>query len=358
MKIINIFLDHQNQHLKQKLDNYHQILNIHDLEIINITNKYYNINNLNLVNASANHKIVGLNKYNYFAIQKLIKTIKECKADIILAYDKKSALLSKYINKKLSVNIPIITICEEYINNDIIGSHSLIISVKKLKKPALEQGQKPHTIYHIPNITNHKKPLIKYKKYYKTPIIGFIGNLNNNKNLTILIESLATLKERSIILKLKIAGIGKQKQLIEDLVIEKNLEKQVKFLGWVKKKESFFSNIDLCYFGSYQEYCTLPLIEAINYAKPIIAMQNAATEEIIQNQHSGIIIPTNNSKILAEALVKLSTDQKSAKEYSNNAFKDINKKFNPQIISEKLINCLNESWLKNKEEHRSSQNIA
>ena len=172
MKIINIFLDHKNAHLKERLNNYHHIFNIHELEIINITNKYNKIDDLTSFNTAINYQIIGLSKYNYFAINKAIKIITNSKADIILAHDKKSALLGKYLNLKLNIKIPIITICEEYINNDIISYDSLIITTRKLKTSALEYGQQPHTIYHIPNITIHNQPIIKHKNYYKTPIIG------------------------------------------------------------------------------------------------------------------------------------------------------------------------------------------
>ena len=356
MKIINIFLDNKDLNLEQKISNFNQILNIDELEIINITSKYIKIKNLNSLQSLATYQIMNLNKYNYFAIQKLVKIINENKADIILAYDKKSCLLSKYLNKKLHIKIPIMSICAEYPINDFIGSDSIITPIKQLKKLALEQGQKPHTIYHIPNIINQQTPLIKERKFYKTPIIGFIGNINNNKNLTLLIEALALLKEKSINLKLKVAGTGTKQQKIEDLVISKNLEKQVKFLGWVSKKKNFFNNIDLCYFASYKEYSTLPLIEAINYAKPIIAINNAAVEEIIEHQHTGIIIKENHPEILAKTLELLINDEKLAKKYGLNALKQFNKKFAPKIISEKLINCLNESWLKNKEKYRANNN--
>ena len=123
--------------------------------------------------------------------------------------------------------------------------------------------------------------------------------------------------------------------------VYKKPTKTSKILGWVKNKSNFFSNIDLCYFNN-QEYCTLPLIEAINYMKPIIAIQNIATEEIIKHQYNGIIVP-NDSEKLAEELANLWANEKLAQQYSIRAFHDSYKKLNPMLISEKLVNCLNES---------------
>ena len=354
MRVINILLNSQDYYKQQRFYNYDKFLKTHDIKVLNITNKCNKENDHSIIAKENIIKLFSFNKYDIIAIKKLQNIICKYQADIIIAHDKKALSLSKYANKLFNNSIPIIGVCSDKIISPFIGLDSLIIPLDILRKNLLEQGQTPRTIYYIPDTIYRDINITLVNNFHKTPIIGLIGNLQTNKSLHKLIESLTILKNESIAYKVKIVQTGKLQKTLEDLVISANLQKKVSFVENINKKKHFFNKIDICYFFSDTEYYTSTLLQAISFKKPIITAKNYASGEIIKHKDNGLIFSNHDPKVIAEALKELMQNQELAKIYSNNAYTQLESRLNPDRVSEKLVNCLNEIWLRNKEKQRYS----
>ena len=356
MNIINILLNQKDYNQEYRFYNYYKALQKHNVKVLNITNKYTQISDYQKIDKKHILKLFNFNKYDIFAIKKLQNIIHTHQADIIIAHDEKAISLSKYANKIFNNSIPIVGICNNQIINPLIGLNSIIISLESSRKELLEKGQTPRTIYYIPDTIYNDINNKLTTNFHKTIIIGLIGNSKLNISLDKLIIALVNLKNKSIKYKIKITQIGKAEKTLKNLIIKHNLQKQVSFLDKTNTKHQFFNKIDICCFLSDIEYSTLPLLNAIKYKKPIVTVKNHASEQIIKNHNDGIIVAKDNYTELTTALETLIKNQELAKTYSNNAFTKLTSQLNPNRVSEKLINCLNEIWLKNKERKRNANN--
>ena len=83
--------------------------------------------------------------------------------------------------------------------------------------------------------------------------------------------------------------------------------KSIQWLGTVKdkNKKNFFSNIDVLCIPSLEESASLVLLEAASAGLAIITTERNGACNIIKNQSDSIIIPTNESCNLYNAMCKL-----------------------------------------------------
>jgi glycosyltransferase involved in cell wall biosynthesis len=70
-----------------------------------------------------------------------------------------------------------------------------------------------------------------------------------------------------------------------------------------------------------QVECPLTLLEAMAMEKPIVTTKVGAIPELISNEQNGLIIPSNEPKILASSVRRLLIDRDFAVEIGRNALK-------------------------------------
>ena len=82
-------------------------------------------------------------------------------------------------------------------------------------------------------------------------------------------------------------------------------------------------------------------IESMAYGKPVIGTNIGGTPEQIIHNHSGILIPPNDPKSMAEAIFKLLEDSILRKEIGENAKHRFNQFFGFDEYYEKLMKYYN-----------------
>jgi glycosyltransferase involved in cell wall biosynthesis len=79
------------------------------------------------------------------------------------------------------------------------------------------------------------------------------------------------------------------------------------------------------------------LLEAMSYGKPVIASNVGGITDIVIDQKNGFLVPPANSEMLAQALVKMTSDKELRKALGSRARKTVDEKFNWDRIVKKLI---------------------
>ncbi len=119
---------------------------------------------------------------------------------------------------------------------------------------------------------------------------------------------------------LTLIGKGPEREKLERLIKEHELEGFVKIINWLPQSEIFeaYRKADIFLFPSH-EGAGMVIPEALSYHLPVICLDNIGPGELM-DKHSGIKIPyTTYEKTLshlANALHKLSRDSSVLKQYS------------------------------------------
>jgi len=104
-----------------------------------------------------------------------------------------------------------------------------------------------------------------------------------------------------------IAGDGRLRKELEERVVRLGLQGRVTFLGWVgdSEKDSALRNCDVFCLPSSFDSFGMGFIEAMAYGKPVIALAEGPTLDVVPNEKCGILVPPEDTSAVASALERL-----------------------------------------------------
>lgn len=120
--------------------------------------------------------------------------------------------------------------------------------------------------------------------------VGMVACLKPQKNPIDFIRlAEAICKKRSNAVFLSV-GDGALRGKMQSLIYKKNLQKQVRLCGWRRDMGDMFSLFDIIVLPSLWEGLPIALLEAMSFAKPVVAYNSDGTGEIIRQGENGYLI--------------------------------------------------------------------
>ena len=189
-----------------------------------------------------------------------------------------------------------------------------VIPTKSMKEYLDEKYKRSENIQYqiVPNavldknLISKSKELVKHKWYNNERIfvITAVGRLTNQKDFTNLINAFALAAGSLDFIRLVIIGSGEQKELLQSLVEDFNLESKVEFLGFQSNPYKFMNASDLFVMSSKWEGPGHVLIEALATGCPVITTNcPIGPADSIQNGEFGELVEVGNSKALSESIL-------------------------------------------------------
>lgn len=162
-------------------------------------------------------------------------------------------------------------------------------------------------------------------------VIIHISNFREVKNIPDVVKSFKIVLQ-SMDAKLLLVGEGPEKENIEKLVEELNLEKHVIFTGKRSDMAELLAFSDLMFHLSEKEAFGLVLLEALACGVPSVATNIDGIPEVIENNVNGFLVPFGDVEAAAEKGVQLLQDEQLQALFKENGFKTVREKFNSTKI--------------------------
>lgn len=255
----------------------------------------------------------------------------------------------------------------------VLSRADKIVAISKLVKEDLEknyrvESEKVEVIYNVCPIDEIQKKMFmkldsKEDEFYQK---GFnlitCGRLVEQKGQWHLIRVINKLLKKYPDLKLSILGQGELEDKLKKLVLDYNIENNVRFLGYQKNPYKFLIRADIFIFSSIYEGLGNTLLEVLACKVPIISSNcvagpceildkslNVDTKEIILGEY-GILIPAFKNDNF-DAISELNYEEKVLEELIDNI---MNKKINiekyKEVSQQRIIDFSEENikkaWLK------------
>ncbi|WP_191907016.1 glycosyltransferase [Adhaeribacter soli] len=166
-----------------------------------------------------------------------------------------------------------------------------------------------------------------YQKQGSEIIIGNAGRLTAQKGQEYLIQMAQVLKARQVNFKLLIAGEGKLKQPLTELIRQQNLENEITLLGHVEDMAGFLNSLDVFVFPSLFEGSANTLIEVLHQGIPSVAFNISSNPEIIEHGKTGFLATPFSAEEMAAYVMQLTTDAAFRQEIVQNGKQLIREKF-------------------------------
>jgi len=134
-------------------------------------------------------------------------------------------------------------------------------------------------------------------------LIGTVGRLQAEKDQTTLIKAFAQVyasAEKNI--KLLLIGDGPDKPQLEALVTENVLTDHVIFLGARNDIPELFSKLDIFVLPSRGEGISNTILEAMASGLPVIATRVGGNPELVEENKTGMLVPSDHPEKMANAL--------------------------------------------------------
>lgn len=119
-----------------------------------------------------------------------------------------------------------------------------------------------------------------------------VGELNKNKNHEVIIKAVAKLNNHNIYYL--ICGQGPLENYLKQTIIELNIEKQVKLLGFRKDINEIYKAADVFVFPSYREGLPVSLMEAMASGLPVICSNIRGNTDLIEDGKGGYLVVPND----------------------------------------------------------------
>jgi len=162
----------------------------------------------------------------------------------------------------------------------------------------------------------------RYRINEETVVIGHIGRLAKEKNLSFLAGAVARYMKENAKACFVVAGQGNAEQNIREIFCENNIEDRLimpgNFIG--AELADCYAAADIFVFASHSETQGLVLAEAMAAATPVIALSASGVNDVMKDRANGIKLAADASEEeFAAALADALDDRPRLETWSRNA---------------------------------------
>ncbi|MGE6630129.1 glycosyltransferase family 4 protein [Bacillus sp. NPDC077027] len=160
-------------------------------------------------------------------------------------------------------------------------------------------------------VNGDQKQMLRLKHGFNEQefIVLYTGELNQNKNQSMLIKACAFLKPHIPHLKVVFAGEGTSRTSYEQLVQTLGIEQNIQFAGFCKDIEEWVNLCDVCVSTSLREGLGMNLLEGMSAEKPVVATNNRGHQELVKDGVNGFLVEPHDVDALAHYLHQLYLDR-------------------------------------------------
>ncbi|MBK1810278.1 glycosyltransferase family 4 protein [Clostridium sp. YIM B02505] len=296
--------------------------------------------------------IININKLNPFEINKLSKLIKEYNIDLVHGHDVKPSIASYIAAKRHGVPmISHIHVTYTWMKtNKIMKSidayfrnrYDLSIACSELVKDYYEENNTSadrDKIVYLDNAFNFNefnKVVVSDKSEFKKKlgineekfIFGFLGRLIAVKGADLLIKSFSVVAKTNENAQLLIVGDGDEREQLEELTKQLNLEDRVIFAGYQKNVYDYMNIFDCFVLPSVREGLPIAVLEAMAMKKLVISTPVAGLAKLIKNGENGIMISERSEEELVNSMLYIYDNADIRSSIESNAYNYLKENYN------------------------------
>lgn len=197
----------------------------------------------------------------------------------------------------------------------VLDKSDQVITVSQfLADKLLALGVEPNKLHMIPNGFNNQmfKPTSCQAARHKLglplnkKILLSVGNLNNLKGHTYLIEAMKQVIEKQNDVLLIIVGAGPLELELQKQIVANGLQKNVFLVGNKRHEEIpiWMNACDLFVHPSLHESFGVVIIEAMACGKPVLGTSVGGVPEIIRNKEVGLLVKSADAESLSQGMLQ------------------------------------------------------
>lgn len=139
-------------------------------------------------------------------------------------------------------------------------------------------------------------------------VVGTIARLNAIKNLRMAVDTVATCARQGIDMHFVAIGDGPDRDSLQARAAEQGITDRVHLMGMSTSTSAWYREFDFFVNTSFKEGTSLSLLEAMSTGLPCVATAVGGNSDVLDAGRAGVLVPSDDSQALAEALLTLLRD--------------------------------------------------
>ena len=234
----------------------------------------------------------------------------------------------------------------------VLNSANAIVAASSATfKEASKIVDKPDKIYLIPNGVDIERfnpnldgaQIRRKLRIELRPVIFALRKHEPKNGLEYLIKAVPLVTKEKDDAVFVIGGDGALRRFHEQLAVKLGVRERIIFTGEIPQVESpyYYAMSDIAVVPSVQEAFGLVVSEAMACGKPVIGTKVGGIPDQIINGYNGFLVQPRNPTEIAEKILWLINNPKEAKHMGRNGRKIVEKKFNIDKRSDRIISLYN-----------------
>lgn len=142
----------------------------------------------------------------------------------------------------------------------------------------------------------------------ETALVGIVARLVPIKAHEYFLEAAARVAEERDRAHFVIVGDGERRKELEDMARDLGVAHRVHFLGWRREMRPVYADLDVVALSSLNEGSPVAVIEALAAARPVVATRVGGVAEVVDDQQTGILVPSRDAEALARGIGRFLDD--------------------------------------------------
>lgn len=142
----------------------------------------------------------------------------------------------------------------------------------------------------------------------ETPVVMQVARFHKVKDHGTAVRAFARAVDRFFGARLCLIGDGPERQTIEALARELDVQEHVQFLGVHDDIAKLLPGADVFILSSVSEGVSVTLLEAMSTGLPIVATDVGGNSEVIEHEETGLLSPRGDADALGDHLIALLAD--------------------------------------------------
>lgn len=179
------------------------------------------------------------------------------------------------------------------------------------------------------------------------PLVLTVARLSHEKGLDTLIDAWVEVVARRPDARLVVVGDGPDRGQLQSRIRDAGLSETILLAGFLPDVWPALLAADVFCLPSNSEGMPNALLEAMAAGRPIVATDVGGNPEAIEHLTSGLLVPSNDPRALADGLVQLIEDRELAERLGRAALETIERRFTAADVAgryEALYERLLEPW--------------
>lgn len=316
-----------------------------------------------LTAAGVVHYTLPVHKKSPFAIFRsvnaLVKIVKREQIDILHARSRVPALVAYWVSRK--THVPFITTCHGFYSKHPLSAvmgwgKFVIVASHVIGRRMRDDFGVPHNkIRMIPrgvNLNEFKTKETQDPTLKKEPVIGIVGRLTPIKGHPLFLKAMARVVRVMPSVKIRIIGDAPKPQYKEELMLltrRLGLSHAVEFLGTRYDIPELLSGMSVLAVPSVgEEAFGRVVIEAGACGVPVVATRIGGLVDIIQHEKEGLLVPADDPKMLADAVIRLLKEPALAESLAVSLKRKVEAEFNLELMFQKTLEVYEEALKRKK----------